>query len=380
MKLPTLYKKTNTGAIQQWDISVAHERRPDGNSFIITEYGQVGGAIQKTSDTISSGKNIGRKNATSTTEQAELEAKAKWEKQKKKGYVESIEAAQAGEVDDLIEGGIVPMLAQSYADHSHKIKYPAYVQPKLDGIRCIAILKDGKCTLWTRTRKPITGVPHIIEAIEKGFPEGNNITLDGELYNHSFKANFEKIVSFVRQENPAPGHEVVQYHVYDIVNEDPFSKRAVKMRYMSSSWFPNGEVQKVETIQVEDEAQAMTWFEQWRKEGYEGAMIRNADGKYANKRSYDLQKMKEFDDAEFEIVGIEEGRGKLTGHAGAFLCRMSDGKEFLAKMSGELEQLKKYFDDHSLWTGKKLTVKYQGLTGANGVPRFPIGVAIRDYE
>lgn len=387
MQLPTLYKKTSTGAIQFWRIAARACKSPATDTMfsddlvgeITTEYGQMGtDSPQKTVDIVFEGKNVGKKNATTPVQQAEAEAKAKWEKQKKKGYVESIEAAQAGEVDAVIEGGIVPMLAHSYADHGHKIKYPAFVQPKLDGIRCIAILKDGKCTLWTRTRKPITGVPHIARAIEVAFQ--SDVVLDGELYNHEFKSNFEKIVSLVRQEVPAEGHEVVQYHVYDLPGDEPFSKRAEKLRYLKSSWFPNQEVVKVETVQVEDEAQAMALFQNWRGQGYEGAMIRNADGKYVNKRSYDLLKMKEFDDAEFDIVGVEEGRGKLQGHAGAFVCRTQDGKEFLAKMAGDTGMLKTYFEDHSTWTGKKLTVKYQGLTGAGGVPRFPVGVAIRDYE
>jgi DNA ligase-1 len=331
-----------------------------------------------TTDTISKGKNVGKKNETTAFEQAYAEAQAKWEKQKKKGYVDSLEAAQKGELDAVIEGGLLPMLAHKFADQAHKIKYPAYVQPKLDGIRCIAILKGGKCTLWSRTRKLITGVPHISAAIEKALGE-HDIILDGELYNHEFKKDFEKIVSFVRQETPQEGSEIVQYHVYDLPSDQPFSKRAEKLRYMKSSWF-KGEVIKVETVQIEDEAEAVNWFNIWREQGYEGAMIRNANGLYVNKRSYDLQKIKEFDDAEFDIIGIDEGRGKLQGHVGAFLCRTGDGKSFLAKMSGDTANLKTYFTDHKLWEGKRLTVKYQGLTGANGVPRFPVGVAIRDYE
>jgi DNA ligase-1 len=124
----------------------------------------------------------------------------------------------------------------------------------------------------------------------------------------------------------------------------------------------------------------MDYFNLFRAEQYEGAMLRNKDSKYVNKRSYDLLKLKEFDDDEFEIIGIEEGRGKLAGHVGAFVCKTSDGKTFLAKMSGDTEKLADYFKDHSLWSGKRLTVQYQGLTGKERVPRFPVGKSIRDYE
>lgn len=383
MEFPTLYKKTNTGAIQYWRIRVAAISSMDSGEMIgniVTEYGQVGtDSPQTTFDNIVKGKNSGKKNATTAVEQAEAEALAKWEKQKKKGYVESVTDAEAGKLDDLIEGGIVPMLAHKFSEQAHKIKYPAYVQPKLDGIRCIAILKDGKCTLWSRTRKQITGTPHIVAFIEKNF--GGDVVFDGELYNHEYKSNFEKIVSLVRQEEPGEGHEIVQYHVYDYPADEPFEDRTRQLDSMLFySMQNNGPLVEVETCKIDSEEQVREWFETFRGRGYEGCMVRNAASKYVNKRSYDLQKVKEFDDAEFEIVGIDEGRGKLAGHVGAFVCKMADGKEFLAKMSGDTERLRDYFRDHGLWKGKKLTVQYQGLTGKENVPRFPVGISIRDYE
>lgn len=387
MILPTLFKKTSTGAIQFWTIEhrPCVRKYPDGSleslpGLIVTTYGQVGtDSPQVTEDIIRTGKNIGRKNETSVGDQAAAEATAKWEKQKKKGYVISVEAAEADELDAVIEGGIVPMLAHSYDDHAKKIKFPAFIQPKLDGIRCIAILKDGVCTLWTRTRKPITSVPHINRAVEARFKE--DITVDGELYNHEMKAEFEKIVSLVRQEEPAEGHEQVLYWIYDTVNEDPFSKRTAKLyesyRHIAVWDSPD---RLVPNYQVESDEDIKHYAKVMIRDGYEGVMVRNMESKYVNKRSYDLLKVKEFLDAEFEIVGAEEGRGKLAGHVGAFVCKTDNGKQFLAKMDGKTERLKEYFENPATYLGKKITVKYQGLTGANGVPRFPVGVAIRDYE
>ena len=234
MKFPRLFKKTNTGAIQFWDIEVFQELMngkalPGSAGMIRTTYGQFGtDSPQTTTDFITEGKNIGKINETTPHEQAIAEAKAKHEKQKKKGYVESLEAAQAGETDDLIEGGVVPMLAFTFEKQGHKIRYPAYTQPKLDGIRCIAILKDGKCTLWSRTRKPITSCPHIIKEIEENFVF--DMIFDGELYNHAFRENFEHIVHLVRQEEPDPQCTDVQYHIYDLVNKDQFKVRTETIR------------------------------------------------------------------------------------------------------------------------------------------------------
>jgi ATP-dependent DNA ligase len=377
MNFPTLYKRNSSGTIQYWTISVSFY---DGHGIITTNYGQLGtDSPQETSDIISQGKNIGKKNGTTAEQQAEAEALAKWIKQVKKGYIESLELAKMGKVSDLIEGGIVPMLAHKFAEQGHKIKYPAYVQPKLDGIRCIAILNAGKCTLWSRTRKPITGVPHIAKFIEENF--SGEIVFDGELYNHIHKTNFEKIVSLVRQEEAAEGHEIVQYHVYDLVTEDTFE---IRTRILGSMLFhsmnTNGPLVEVDTCGVVEEVDIGKWFTKFKELGYEGCMVRNAKSLYVNKRSYDLQKVKTMLDEEFKIVGIEEGRGKLFGHVGSFVCSMNDGKTFLAKMSGDTEMLKKYFEDHSLWLNKKLTVQFQDYTGANSVPRFPVGIAIRDYE
>jgi len=376
MKFPVLYKKTSTGAIQQWEITAGPNS--NGTAFIMTLHGQVGGAIQKTSDTISEGKNSGKKNATTPLQQAEKEAKGSWEKKKKGGYVESIKDAQGDKLDAIITGGIEPMLAHKFTDQGHKIKYPAYIQPKLDGIRCIAIIKDGACTLWSRTRKPITSCPHIIQELEAAF-ETRDIVLDGELYNHDFKSNFEHIVSQVRKEVPGDNYMDVQYHVYDLINDGTNDERVSLIERLFAS-FEFFSIKKVQTRIVKEEDKVAELFDKYREMGYEGAMLRNMSAKYVSKRSYDLQKVKEFDDAEFEITGIDEGRGKLAGHVGAFICKTKDGKTFLAKMSGDTGKLADYFRDHSLWHGKRLTVKYQGLTGKECVPRFPVGIAIRDYE
>lgn len=381
MTLTPLFKRTSTGAIQRWCIEVFKNNEDHG--VIKTSYGQVDGATQTTEDIVKEGKNTGKKNATTPYEQACKEAEALWTKQKsRKGYVEDIERAKAGEDDQ--EGGIVPMLAHRFDEHAHKIKYPAFAQPKFDGIRCIAVLEDGKCTLWSRSRKPITGVPHIQRAIERLYFAGygharNHTILDGELYNHQYKDNFEQIVSYVRQKEPKDGHEVVEYHVYDYPERDdlPFTDRFDELHRTKIWGHGPSPLQLVETIRVENETELMEAFRRFRDQDYEGAMVRNAAGLYVNKRSYDLQKIKEFVDGEFEIIGFEEGRGKLMGHVASFVCKMADGKEFKAKMEGETERLKSFFDDHSLWKGRQLVVEYQNLT-ADGVPRFPIGKRFRD--
>ena len=358
---PTLYKKTSKGQDQYWRIEVK-------GATIITYYGKVGGTEMTTEDTIKEGKNLGKANETTPQEQAQLEASSQWEKKLKKGYVQDIEDARKGKT--IHEGGVFPMLAFPFSKQGHKIVYPAYVQPKLDGHRCIA----DKAALWSRTRKPISSMPHIVAELEKlSLP----CILDGELYNHAYRDKFEEITHFIRQVEPAEGCEVVQYHIFDIAADGPFSERLAWMKKNLRAR-KGSPLVLVETKLVQDEDELMIAFEEFLEEGYEGAIVRNSNGLYVNKRSYDLQKIKEFDDAEFHIIGIEEGRRKLQGHA-IFICQLptSDGT-FKVKMKGETAALKAFFDKPSLWKGKELTVQFQGYTGKNNVPRFPIGLRIRE--
>lgn len=371
--LPTLYKLTSTGAVQYWDIGVQHELDV---SWIITRYGQHGTeSPQMTRDPIREGKNIGRANATTAEQQAEFEALAKWQKQKKKGYVETIDDAKAGKLDALIEGGILPMLAHKFAEQGHKIVLPCFIQPKLNGIRCIAMIEPGNVSLWTRSRQPIRSLPHINAALAQQFPI-HSLILDGELYNHDLKADFEQIVSLVRQDEPDPRCDLVQYHLYDIA--DSTMDFATRMDVLQAFGL-QAPLILTPTYGIADETEIFPRFREFRDAGYEGAMLRNASSRYVNKRSYDLQKFKEFDDDEFDIIDIEEGRGKLVGHVGAFICRMTDGKTFKAKLEGDTGRLRECYENHVLWQGKKMTVRYQGFTKA-GVPLFPVGVIIRDFE
>lgn len=266
------------------------------------------------------------------------------------------------------------MLAQNFSKHSDKITYPAYVQPKLDGIRCIAIHKDGKCTLWSRNQKPITSMPHLIEQIESVY-KSIDIILDGELYNHKFKSNFSKIVSLVKQQEPDKDHELVQYHIYDLIDSDQSFIDRISTLEVD---LPSKYLHLVSTELVADVSEVTSKFKNFREKGFEGLMIRNANSLYVNKRSFDLQKVKEFDDAEFEIIGIKEGKGKLLGHVGSFVCKTKKGNEFCVKMTGDTNQLKEYFINHNLWKNKLLTVQYQGLTGKENVPRFPIGLRFKE--
>lgn len=372
---PKLYKKTSTGKIQTWEIKV----EPFSNKgLILTEFGQIDGKIQTNPEWIEEGKNIGKANETTPFEQACLQAESDWKGKLKKGYVDNIEDAEAGKTDDIIEGGIFPMLAHKFSEQGHKIVYPAICQGKLDGHRSTSQTDCYETTLWSRTRKPIKSMPHITKAISRVLAPGER--LDGELYNHDYHSNFEALSSFITQDEPKEGCEIVQYHVYDYPHPTMTNlQRNEKLQEIKNILPSNSPIVIVESIIVNDEDELMAAFDHFIELGYEGCMVRNCDGLYENKRSYNLQKVKQFDDEEFIVVDVKEGKGTMKGKA-VFICLLNDctGNTFDAKMKGKLDDLKQYWENPGLAIGRKLTVKFQGYTNKNKKPRF--GVAWRFFE
>lgn len=365
MELNTLFKQNNTGSLQQWRVWV------DGN-VVNTEYGQVGGKLQSTQDVIKSGKNIGKVNETTPEQQARLKAEQLYEKKVKEGYVPDIEVAKT--TKNTLEA-IEPMLAFPIEDKIKYVKFPAYVQPKLDGMRCIAIVQDGKCKLYSRSQKEINTVPHIVKEIEEKFAK-ENIILDGELYNHEHKENFNRIMSLIKRDEVHPEATEIQYHVYDVVSSENYAVRTALIQHIIDD---SGYLKLVPTLIVKKQEEMDEVFDAFLEAGYEGAMYRNPLIPYEYKRSTSLLKIKIMKDAEFEIVGVQEGNGKLQGKAGAFVVKTQDGKEFKAKLKGELEALTEYFVNFEKYKGKQLTVQFQGLT-PDGIPRFPVGLRVRVDE
>ena len=365
MKLPMLFARTNTGAIQTWTIEV------DGNKYR-THYGQIDGAIQITEWTICEGKNTGKKNATSNEDQAIKEAKATWKKKKESGYFENIT-----DIDGL--SFTEPMLAKNYDDYKDELKYPVYSQPKLDGIRCV-VKKDG---MWSRNGKPIVSAPHVLVALKDFFNRFPNAILDGELYADKFANDFNAICSLVKKTKPTPedlaeSAKNIQYWVYDWIVSKTFSDRNADITsYLTN----NNVVRRVPTHLVDTITHLNDLYEKYIDEGYEGQMVRT-DDVYENKRSKHLLKRKEFQDSEFKILDIVEGIGNKSGMAGYMVFKNHKGIEFHSNIKGNREYLKELLKNKDKYIGKSATVKYFNLTPDDEIPRFPYTIAIdrESYE
>lgn len=373
-QLPKLYKRDSKGKIRVWEVEVGYSN--DDYAGIRTVAGLEEGKKVTSEWNLSEAKNVGKSNSTTAYTQAQAEAKALWDKRIEKEYFVDIEMIDSYDKFD-------PMLAGDYT----KVKVKptnGYSQPKLDGIRCIANSKG----LWTRTGKPITSCPHIWEEVRDLLESNPNVTLDGELYNHELKQDFNKIVSLVRKtkftdDDLAESQRLVQYHVYDIhcsTNPDvTFSIRNVELEeYVTDSF--EMYVHLVPTAFCYNQDELDELYSSYMTDGYEGQMIR-LDEKYENKRSKYLLKRKEFITEEFEVVSMEEGQGNWSGHTKRFILKLEDGREVGAGVRGNQEQLSKLWESQE--TPDWATLRYFDLT-PDGIPRFPVvidyGVGERDDQ
>jgi len=352
----TLYKKAKTGKIQvytSWTLA----------STLYSEYGELGGKMQESSiDCV--GKNIGRANETTPEEQAILEGKAKCQLKRDKGYFDTIEEAQTEEV-------FLPMLAKD--GRKINITYPCDAQPKLDGVRCMAKGRD----LMSRG-----GKPYVVPNISRQLPEKTSpqIVFDGELYIHGNP--LQNTVSLVKKNKP--GSENVEYWIYDAYfpnsPKSPWKTRKQYLEMFIEQILQTAtHIKVVPTYRVNNEEEMKALHDKFVQEGYEGIILRTDNGVYElGHRSRDLIKYKEFIDSEFPIVGFKEGKGKFVGCV-IWECVTTEGRTFFVSPKGTLEQKKKWFNDARNIIGKKLTVRYQALTN-DGIPQFPVGIVIRDYE
>lgn len=374
MHLPKLYKQTSSGKIQYWEVTVAEHPDHSHGYDIWTDFGQVGGKPQRTVDSVFEGKNKGKKNETTPEQQANLKAKQMWDKKAKSGYVENLDQAEQG---DTNLPGIEPMLAFPIEDKEKYVKFPAWIQPKLDGFRCIAIVKDGVVTLYSRSRKVITTVPHINLQIQLAFK--TDIILDGELYNHELKEDFPRLSGIIKRDEVHEDSQLIQYHIYDVVDQKlSWADRNYDVS-VTLDKLPMPHLKVVPSKRAHSREQLEENFAEFLVDGYEGLMYRDVDAGYDNKvkRSPTLLKVKTMMDAEFKVVGVAEGNGKLMGKAGSLICVMENGTFFDVKMKGTIASLEDYLVNFYKYDGKMLTVQFQGYL-PSGTPRFPVGLRFRE--
>ena len=284
-----------------------------------------------------------------------------------------------------------PMLAYPVSAKPIDYSKPTFIQPKLDGVRCVIQLNheanergEFPIEAYSRTGKPWKNIDHILEELYPFFDKYPNVILDGELYNHDLRDNFEKIISLVRKQKPTDeqrleASELTQFHCYDIIDEKmPFHLRIDFVN--EALMLPGDSIYIVDTEMVEHEEHAQSAHKENLKYGYEGSIVRTNDT-YACKRSHNLRKFKDFHDAEATIIGYVEGKGKRAGTLGKFIMQDDDGIEFgcppgkgytYADLTYILQNINSYMS-------KRATFTYFERTKAQSY-RHPHYKTLRNYE
>ena len=396
-KLILVDKKRNESSSKQskkiWQIKAEIDSELN-KVTLITESGELGGRIKSNKKVLSNIKLSSKKGISTLEKYAEEQAKKLFNNKKKEGYIEynnnindentmgNEEIKNIKEEPELNNTKMpirkyYPMLAHQYSNKKSEIKFPCYVQPKLDGVRCVIVRNK----LYSRNGNIFPSLPHIEEELKKY--NKNNLILDGELYTDDI--NFEKIVGLVKKwkksEEDEKNATKIYLNVFDYIdNKLTFEQRLKNLNIFFDNNKNMIHIKQVKSEECLKEENINDFLEKYTKEGYEGLIIRNKKGLYEeNTRSVNLQKLKKFVDEEFEIIDYTTPNiGKEVGCV-IWICKTKEGKKFNVRPSGNYQERKQLYRNAKKYIGKMLTVRYQELTNGN-VPRFPVGVTIRDYE
>ena len=387
IRLDTIYEKTLydagvKGETRVWKIYV--QSNTNGTATIIREHGVLDGAMTRTSRVITTGKNIGKSNQTTPNQQAVNEAESIVTKKMREGYKEQIESRGETHV-------ILPMLAQDWTKIRWKPSPPLFAQPKLDGVRMVVVKNgDGSITMTTRQGKDIYFMDHIRDCVASVVPTG--WVLDGELFCST--KTFEEITGIVRksvvEHTNVEDIRAIEYHVFDmfmIGREDiPFTTRREymisleKALQMTSAYSRDCPVKIVPTYLLTTSEEIESIHSRMNEEGHEGTIYRVPGGLYVPRaRSKDLLKRKDFMTEEYRIVDYTEADGRDIGTVIWVVEVSPEGSRFNVRPRGNMEQRREWFTNGRYYIGKMLTVRFQNLSEA-GIPRFPVGLSIRDYE
>ena len=287
---------------------------------------------------------------------------------------------------------IKPMLAYKVDKKPVDWSENVYIQPKLDGVRCVIYLDENEeIRCFSRTGKEFHNLQHIKDSLhdffkmETEFSANTDVVLDGELYNHDLRDNFEKIISLVRKQKPTTQNrldaaELIEFHCYDYIEtvmNQPYGYRASQL-VTSDMYSPC--IKYVDSKLATSRETANIIHQYNLNDGYEGSILR-LDRPYEQKRSYNLQKFKDFHDTEATIIGYEEGKGKREGTIGKFLMQDDDGNKFGCPPGKgyNYKDLADILNNIHDYIGKRATFTYFERT-QYGSYRHPLFKTIRNYE
>ena len=414
-KFLPLFKEGKLGEIRVWQIGFDHvnENLKIVHGTLITSKGENGKLITATHPIIVN------KSGRTLQEQAYLEAR--------KRYLDTYTSGYLPKGEDLPPelNGKEPMLAKTLklsseggkckSNEVKLTKYPCSVMPKFDGIRCLSRLLNKKVHMRSRNNKPheapLTHIKEEISLFLQYLPP--NSELDGELY--SMKMGFNELSGVIRTKNKIhEKHDLVSFYIFDIIEPKQlcWEDRYQLLTNAYAKYVEDGNIsnhfQIISSYSANDEKELLKYHDQFVSDGYEGIIIRRYSKVEVNKccsehlkkndidqlckkcekgykltvyrtrRTNAMMKFKMFKDEEVKIIGFELGVGTEEG---AIIYRVLDerGNEFTVRPRGTVDERRDLYSIKETLIDKLLTIRYQELSEYN-VPRFPVGVAIRDYE
>lgn len=382
IELPTLYSCNHAGKKMYWWMELDEDKHRTNSKT-----GEKG-KVKTTGWTTCESKNVGRSNETTPEDQAKAEAKATYTKKLKNHY-------HFEEDQYTVRHYLEPMLAQTYAGDKDKIwltNSGVITQPKLDGFRCILTIMGA----FSRKGEEFVAVPHILESLHTMFENHPNVVLDGELYNHELKDDFDELSSIIRKEKVTEedlqkSRDLIKLYVYDIPSAglEDYIERYASIGMLTQR-YPSPYIEVVETNFAQNHATVRIQLEDYLQRGYEGLIIRldkdyiiegsnpkdliKYDGYEIGKRSQSLKKYKLFKDEEFELIAILAGKGSWSEYAKKVIVRLEDGQECDAGIKGNFAFCKKLIDNKEKYIGKQVTIRYFVRTPKN---KLRMGVATK---
>ena len=382
-ELPMLYGMSRLDKVKQWQARA--EENDNGTATIIIESGYVGGKIQSKPKLIRKGKNIGKSNETTPFEQAMSQIESSWNGKRYENY-----EPHMLDPNNYVPRLMLPQLAKGMG--KGKIVYPCYAQPKLNGICNLAesvppsyVALDDKRGMQilhhSRGGHTFETLNHLNKWLDELNAPGPP---HGELYVHGW--SLQTIGGYTKKIRP--DQHKLEYWLYDIAWIGPICEERMEWLYKNISKLANDRadcpIKFTPTVLVNNYDEAKHYHDIQVQRGFEGVMLKNKKGIYMFQyNSNDLEKLKAYQDSEFEIVGGKQGTGTDEGCI-IYRCRVDSGLEFDARPRGTVEDRKKMLINLPNDIGKPLTVRYAELSD-DGIPLQPVGVpaeaeAVRDYE
>ncbi|HUU87077.1 MAG TPA: hypothetical protein VMX17_04915 [Candidatus Glassbacteria bacterium] len=371
--LPKLYGISRVGKVKEWEASV--QGNDNGTATIIIRSGYVGQKITEQPKAVRKGKNIGKANETTPFEQAVSQIESQWTAKRFENY-----EPYMLDPKNYKPRLMLPQLAKG--NRKGKIVFPAFMQPKFNGVCNLAELTwplsvDSVILHHSRGGHLFETLAHLDPWLKKlGCPAPPH----GELYVHGW--SLQKIGSYTKKIKP--DQHLLQYWLYDIANVGPiFEERMGWLNEHVPQLGEDSPIKLTPTVLVYSYDEAKVVHDQYVQDGYEGGMLKNRNGIYMFQyNSNDLEKVKEFEDAEFEIIGGKEGTGTDEGCV-VYRCRTESGGEFDARPRGTVEDRRQMLIDLPTVIGKMLTIRFAEYS-EDGIPLQPVGIpeaeAVRDYE